>query len=117
VRNGIHVSTARDIDEQGMEHVCRRAVDKGMERADTLYASIDIDILNRTFDPGTGQAVGISGILPVQLMEATRVLREYPVGAIDMVEVAPCWDPTGRTASMAASFLIEFLHNRLFEDV
>lgn len=46
-----------------------------------------------------------------------QTLRDYPVGTIDLVEVSPCSHCAGRTASMAATFLIEFLHPCLFEEV
>jgi arginase family enzyme len=97
--------------------VVREAAERGLSGAERLYVSIDIDCLNRTYAPGTGNNVGIGGLLPDELMEAVNALRSYPVAAIDMAEVSPRWDPSGRTPSIAASALIEFLDPWLFVEV
>jgi agmatinase len=116
-RHGISIRTVRDVRRDGAATVVREAAERGLSGAERLYVSIDIDCLNRTYAPGTGNNVGIGGLLPDELMEAVNALRSYPVAAIDMAEVSPRWDPSGRTPSIAASALIEFLDPWLFVEV
>jgi agmatinase len=94
----------------------RRAVEEGLARAtdgvDVLYVTIDIDVVDPALAPGTG-AINFGGITPMELLEAVEVLKDAPVGAIDLVEVAPQWDPSGVTARLAAVALINFIGPRL----
>jgi arginase family enzyme len=54
--------------------------------------------------------------LPTELLEALDVLKQAPVGALDLVEVAPNWDPTGVTARLAAVALVNFIETRTVID-
>ena len=47
--------------------------------------------------------------------EGYEVLREANVGALDLMEVSPVLDPSGRTARYAAELLTHFLVPRLFD--
>lgn len=82
-----------------------------------LYLTIDIDVNDRTYAPGTGNAVATGGLLPVQFLEVLDALREFPLQAIDLVEVAPVLDPSGRTASLASQAITTVLSDRLFDSV
>jgi arginase family enzyme len=113
--NDIAIHSITEVHRDGPTAVTRRALDSVMRRSDGLYVSLDIDCLNRTFAPGTGNAMGVSGLLPDELMEILDVVREYPIRGLDVVEVAPAWDPTERTQNIAAAALIEVLEPRLFE--
>ncbi len=116
-RHGIAIRTVKDVRREGAAAVVQEAAERGLSGAERLYISIDIDCLNRTYAPGTGNNVGIGGLFPEELMEAVGALRGYPVSAIDMAEVSPRWDPSGRTASIAASVLIEFLDTWLYAEM
>lgn len=80
-----------------------------------IYVSIDIHIVDKIYAPGVGNVVGAGGLNPDQLIEILTTLRELPLGAVDLVEVAPNFDPSGRTASLAALLLTTLLDNRLFD--
>lgn len=77
-----------------------------------MYVTVDIDVVDPTLAPGTG-AINFGGITPMELLEAVEVLKQAPVGAIDLVEVAPQWDPSGVTERLAAVALINFIGRRL----
>jgi agmatinase len=97
----------------------RRAVEEGVARAtagtDLLYVTIDIDVVDPALAPGTG-AINFGGITPMELLEAVELLKRAPVGAIDLVEVAPQWDPSGVTERLAAVALANFVGHRLRAD-
>jgi agmatinase len=113
-RLGVRFVTNSTIVRDGVEATLAPALERILDGAGSLYASIDIDVLARTYAPGTGNAVGVSGITPDDLIDAARMLSGLPLIGADLVEVAPVWDPTGRTAGIAASVLIQLLWPALF---
>ena len=80
-----------------------------------IYVSIDIHIVDKIYAPGVGNVVGAGGLNPDQLIEILETLRTLPLGAVDLVEVAPNFDISGRTASLAALALTTILDNRIFD--
>jgi len=70
---------------------------------DSLYLSIDLDVLDPAFAPGVGnpEAVGISSR---ELYDLITILQNKKIVAADMVELNPTYD-NGSTASMAAKLI------------
>ncbi|MGH7266248.1 MAG: arginase family protein, partial [Candidatus Rokuibacteriota bacterium] len=71
-----------------------------------LYVTIDIDVLDPSIAPGTG-APEPGGITVPDLLAALRELGAAQVVGFDLVEVSPVWDPSGRTAIIAATIVRE----------
>ena len=71
-----------------------------------LYLSVDIDVLDPAFAPGTGNPES-AGPTAEQLFDLLRMLAPLSIVGMDLVEVAPPYDPSGRTAVLAATFLRE----------
>jgi len=80
-------------------------------QVDVIYLSIDIDLVSSAFAPGTG-GITFDGVTDVQLLEMMSVLKKYPVGAVDVVEVAPNYDASERTQRLAAQLLFDFIMHR-----
>ncbi|MFB1049671.1 agmatinase [Paraliobacillus sp. JSM ZJ581] len=75
-----------------------------------VYVTIDIDVLDPAFAPGTGTAEA-GGISSKELLEAIQLIAQsdiHVVGA-DLVEVAPNYDPTEQTSIAASKFVREIL--------
>ena len=70
---------------------------------DSLYLSIDLDVLDPAFAPGVGnpEAVGISSR---ELYDLVTTLQNKKIIAADIVELNPTYD-NGATASMAAKMI------------
>ena len=70
---------------------------------DSLYLSIDLDVLDPAFAPGVGnpEAVGISSR---ELYDLVTILQNKKIEAADIVELNPTYD-NGATASMAAKMI------------
>nr|AIF04059.1 agmatinase (speB) [uncultured marine thaumarchaeote KM3_170_F12] len=70
---------------------------------DSLYVSIDLDVLDPAFAPGVGnpEAVGISSR---ELYDLITTLQNKKIVAADIVELNPTYD-NGSTASMAAKIM------------
>lgn len=73
-----------------------------------LYLSVDIDVLDPSVAPGTGNPEP-DGATYAELLEGLRSLSSHRIVGMDLVEVAPPWDPTGRTAVVAATLVREML--------
>ena len=73
------------------------------------YVTIDIDAFDPSIAPGTGTP-SHGGFLYWEVMELLQGLaRRGRVVGIDLVEVAPAYDPSGITAFLAAQVLLNFL--------
>ena len=70
---------------------------------DSLYLSIDLDVLDPAFAPGVGnpEAMGISSR---ELYDLVTTLQNKKIEAADIVELNPTYD-NGATASMAAKMI------------
>jgi agmatinase len=73
-----------------------------------LYLTVDIDVLDPAEAPGTGNPEPM-GAGYRQLLDALRSLTAQQIVGIDLVEVAPPWDSTGRTAVLAASLVRDMI--------
>lgn len=70
------------------------------------YVTVDIDVLDPADAPGTGNPE-YEGISARDLLAWVRRLSQLHVVGLDLVEVAPPFDPSGRTAVLAATILRE----------
>jgi agmatinase len=78
-------------------------------RGARLYITIDIDGFCPSIAPGTGTP-SHGGFLYYEVLEILQAAaRAHDVVGIDLVEVAPDYDPTGSTAILAAQVLLNLL--------
>jgi arginase family enzyme len=113
--DGYHVVSARDIQQRGADTALQASVADLRKRCDAIYLSIDIDVADGSVAPGTGN-VTIGGLSAGALFDVLAQLASLPIGALDITEVSPRYDPTGRTAQIAAKLLFEFVYRRPFKD-
>jgi len=73
-----------------------------------LYLTVDIDVLDPAIAPGTGNPEP-AGAAYADLLAALRSLSRHRIVGMDLVEVAPPWDPGGTTPVIAASLLRDML--------
>lgn len=71
-----------------------------------VYVSIDIDALDPSEAPGTGNPEP-EGLAAADLLAFARRLGQLTVVGLDVVEVSPPYDPSGRTAVLAATIVRE----------
>jgi len=109
--SGYHVVSARDITRRGAAAALAETLAFLKQACDAVYLSIDIDVLDASVAPGTGN-VTIGGLMSHQLVDVVAEVRSLPLGAVDIVEVAPRYDPTGRTAHIAARMFFEFVYRQ-----
>jgi agmatinase len=108
----LDVHTASDVHNRGIKSCIMDALECLTNAVDVIYVSLDIDCVSPAFAPGTGTSEP-GGLTDAQLLAAMRVLGNCDaISALDVVEVAPNLDPSGRTANLASNALIQFLDAR-----
>jgi arginase family enzyme len=116
-RMGGTVFTHEDVRALGMREVARRAAEIASRGCQEVYVTVDIDVIDAGYSPGTGGVV-ISGVEPVDLLRAVdEIVRSAPIGAADVMEVAPNLDLTGRTVRIAAETVLRLAGHRLLPDI
>ncbi|MFX1518398.1 MAG: agmatinase [Promethearchaeota archaeon] len=104
---GIQLFTIDDLREEGVEKVAKKCVEIATKNTKSFYLSVDIDVLDPAFAPGSGLHEP-GGLTPWELFKMLAILGQRMI-AMDLVEVAPPHDPAGITASNATAIIIETL--------
>ncbi|GKT92265.1 arginase family protein [Colletotrichum tofieldiae] len=98
VRCGFEIITARDLDKLGATGVISKIKERvGGSR---VYISVDIDVLDPAYAPGTAEPGGWS---TRELLTILDGLEGLAVVGADVVEVAPAYDNNGETTVLAAA--------------
>lgn len=71
-----------------------------------VYVSMDIDVVDPAYAPGTGTPEP-GGCTVREILKAVHLLGELDVVGFDLVEVSPLYDPSERTALLAAKIVRE----------
>lgn len=96
--------TAGDVHRKGASEIASQIPD-----CENIYVSLDIDSLDPTVAPGTGTPEP-GGLSYLQLRTMLRACaKKGKLAGMDLVEVNPLYDPTGRTAQVAARLIIDLL--------
>ncbi len=101
---GSDILSVRDVRRLGTEGVLAR-IPEGVR----YYCTIDIDGFDPSIAPGTGTP-SHGGFQYYEVLEILQGLTtKGEVAGIDLVEVAPDYDPSGITSFLAAQLLLNFL--------
>lgn len=96
---------AYDVFVDGWKNACEK-LKKKFEDYDAVYISLDIDVLDPAFAPGTGTP-DAGGLTTRELLEIVKFLmKELPIAAMDIVEVSPPLDSVNNITSWAALKII-----------
>jgi agmatinase len=96
-----------ELIDRGVEVVIDQAIKEALDGPEFIYLSVDIDVLDPGFAPGTGTPEP-GGMQPADLLRAIRkiALRTRLV-AMDVVEVSPPYDHAEITAQNANRCILE----------
>ena len=109
LEQGMTWHTMQEIWDRGFKDVMRDAVGEALAKADKLYVSVDIDVLDPAHAPGTGTPEP-GGITSADLLRLVRQLcYEHDVAGVDVVEVAPAYDHAELTVNAAHRVVLEAL--------
>lgn len=112
---GLGLYTMRDVEQQGIRSVVADAIEHAAADTDAVYVTFDIDSVDPSDAPGTGTPEP-GGLSSSQALAVVETLGKHPaVGAADIMEVAPPYDPTDETARLAAYLVTTLLERRFAE--
>jgi formiminoglutamase len=103
------IFTGRQVRKRGIEEIVEESLHRAGDGVDSIYVTVDIDVLESAYAPGTGAATP-EGIHPMDLYEALFLLGLNPkVGAIDFVEHDPFRDVSAVTGRAMTTAVLTFL--------
>ena len=104
---GFATLLAREFDDAGVAGALELAAER---LRSPVYVTVDIDVLDPAFAPGTGtpEAGGLTSRELLALLAGLAGL-DLEIGGADVVEVSPPYDPSGITAVAAANAAYELL--------
>jgi guanidinobutyrase / D-arginase len=103
---GFRVIPAIDLETQGSAGVVERIRDCVGDAP--VYVSIDVDVLDPAFAPGTGTPEA-GGLSSRELLGVLRGLAGLPIVSADIVEVSPPYDHAQTTAIAASHLAYELI--------
>jgi agmatinase len=113
--SGLSLYTTRDVQEQGIRPVVTDAIEAASADTDAVYVTFDIDAVDPSVAPGTGtpEPGGLNSHQALAVMETLGT--HSSVGAVDLMEVAPDFDPTQSTQLLGAFLLLTLLERQFAE--
>ncbi|SDY05333.1 agmatinase [Modestobacter sp. DSM 44400] len=103
---GFSVVHARELEDLGSRGVIERIRARVLDRP--VYVSVDIDVLDPAFAPGTGTPES-GGLLSRELLAVLRGFGSMRLVGADIVEVAPAYDHAEITGIAASHVAYELL--------
>ncbi len=103
---GFKIVSSMELAETGVAATIERIRERVADAP--LYVSIDIDVLDPAFAPGTGTPEA-GGLTSRELLQILRGLRGTNIIGADVVEVAPAYDHAELTAIAASHVTYEFV--------
>ena len=98
---GLRWHRMEELWQRGMTAVIGDAIAEALDGPDAIYLSVDIDVLDPGFAPGTGTPEP-GGMNPADLLRAVRrIAMETNIVALDVVEVSPPYDWAATTINNA----------------
>jgi agmatinase len=98
-----------EIEARGLPACLTEAFAIATDECDAVFLSVDIDVVDPGFAPGTGTPEP-GGFSSRQLLDAVRrATMELPVAGVDVVEVSPPYDHAEVTAYLANRVVLEAL--------
>ncbi|WP_309620386.1 agmatinase [Salinibacterium sp.] len=103
---GFQIVHATEIDDIGVPGIIERMLARVGDRP--IYLSVDIDVLDPAFAPGTGTPEA-GGFTSRELLAIIRALASRNLVGADVVEVAPAYDHAQITGVAAAHVVYEII--------
>lgn len=103
---GFQILRCSDIDTIGVPEAIARVRSRIGDAP--VYVSIDIDVLDPAFAPGTGTPE-FGGLYSRELLQMVRALRGLNIVGADVVEVLPAYDHADMTTLAAATLVFDLM--------
>jgi formimidoylglutamase len=104
---GFRYHFMREIEERGVDAVIAQAIDEALDGPDSVYLSLDIDVIDPGLAPGTGTPEP-GGMLTREVLRGIRqIVGAVDLAGMDIVEVSPPYDHAETTAMAANRAALE----------
>ncbi|CEI81034.1 Formimidoylglutamase [Oceanobacillus oncorhynchi] len=108
-QNGIRYTTMKQARKEGIQQVIAHALEQLNQQVDTIYLTVDMDVLDIVHGPGT-PAAAPGGMYTEELFDAVQLAGEHPkVKAMDIVCLDPRKDIAQITVKNAVHTMLSFL--------
>lgn len=104
-RSGVGFITSLEFRREGRRSVASRIL-RFIDNHKNIYLSIDIDVLDPSFAPGTGTPEP-DGMTTWDLLDLLYDVVDEKVVGFDVVEIDPLSDPSGATSILGAKIVFE----------
>ena len=104
---GFKIVHCDEFQSQGIDKIVKRIKDRVGDNP--LYLSIDIDVLDPAFAPGTGTPE-IAGMTSREMVNVLRGISGLNLISADVVEVSPAYDHAEVTSLAAATIIYELIN-------
>ena len=92
-----------EIEERGFDAVLEDAINEALDGPEYMFLSVDIDVLDPSYAPGTG-GLEPGGMTSMELLRAVRyIVSRVNIVGMDVSEVLPAWDTPGNITSVVAN--------------
>jgi agmatinase len=99
---GMRTHFMSEIRRDGFETVLARALEEALDQADHLYISLDVDVADPAYAPGTGTPEP-GGLTTAEVLRAVRRLAaEVGMVGMDVVELSPPYDAGNNVTALFA---------------
>jgi arginase family enzyme len=104
---GMTIYPDRVVQKRGIEAIVKEALDIVSPDGRPPYVSVDIDVIDPAFAPGTN-SIEPGGFSAREIINAVRLGCERGFCGFDVVEVSPDYDSrSGHTSTLAAKLIVE----------
>jgi agmatinase len=105
--NGLRYHFMTEIEERGADAVIDDAIAEALDGADSIYLSIDVDVVDPGLAPGTGTPEP-GGLITRELLRAIRrIVAAVDLAGMDIVEVSPPYDHAEQTSMIGNRAALE----------
>jgi agmatinase len=105
--HGLRYHFMTEVEERGADAVIDDAIAEALDGPDSIYLSVDIDVVDPGLAPGTGTPEP-GGFMTRELLRAIRrIVAQVELAGMDIVEVSPPYDHAETTAMIANRAALE----------
>ena len=102
------VMTIGDVEHLGIERAAELALEVAWKGASQVFLSLDIDVVDAGFVPGTGSPEP-GGLIPRELLRMLRIVAREGLCGMEVVEVSPPHDVNDVTSLLGVRSILDVL--------
>ena len=102
------VLTVGDVEQLGVERAAEIALELAWRDCEAVFLSLDIDVVDIGFTPGTGSPEP-GGLLPREMLKFIRLVAREGLAGMELVEICPPYDVSDMTAQLGCRAIMDVL--------